>query len=292
VVDLGAGTGILSLIACRLGARRVYAIDNNEAIEVGRELARENGCADRIEFICDDSRKVTLPERAQVVVSDLHGPLPLAGDCLSAIADARERFLVPGGVLIPAREMLIVAVVTDAALYERALGPASAPCGVTLGAMRTRLGNSIHKDRGRSLRPENLVTGWATWATLDYKVARAEPLRGRVELTIARAVVAHGLTVWFDSVLHGQHGFTCTPGKSVVYPQLFFPWSEPTELTKGDKVAVELWAQPEGEPWGWNTEIKHARGSKTVYKQSSFLGSPARPAPSEVTALPKRGVAS
>jgi protein arginine N-methyltransferase 1 len=77
VVDIGAGPGILALLACQLGARRVYAIDVSDSIQVGQELAATNGCADRIESIQALSTQITLPEPADVIVSDLHGALPL-----------------------------------------------------------------------------------------------------------------------------------------------------------------------------------------------------------------------
>ena len=51
VVDIGAGTGVFSLLACQFGARRVYAIEPAVAIQVAREIAAANGYADRIEFI-------------------------------------------------------------------------------------------------------------------------------------------------------------------------------------------------------------------------------------------------
>src|SRR5512134_1995909 len=63
VVDLGAGTGILSFLACRAGARRVYAIEAGESLEFARLLAARNGCSDRIEFINKPSTHVVLPER-------------------------------------------------------------------------------------------------------------------------------------------------------------------------------------------------------------------------------------
>src|SRR5471032_1272785 len=64
VVDLGCGTGILGLLACRAGAARVYAIDSGSMLDVARRLARANGFADRIVHVPGHSTRVTLPERA------------------------------------------------------------------------------------------------------------------------------------------------------------------------------------------------------------------------------------
>src|SRR5579864_6216059 len=77
VLDIGTGTGVFALLACRFGARKVYAIEPNDAIHVARRLAADNGCADRIEFVQDLSTRITLPEKADVIVSDLRGVLPL-----------------------------------------------------------------------------------------------------------------------------------------------------------------------------------------------------------------------
>src|SRR5947209_410431 len=101
VVDLGCGPGIFALYACRLGARKVYAIEPSESIQIARDLAEANGLSSRIEFIQDLSTNVTLPERADVIVADLRGVLPFYGASVSSMIDARERFLAPGVTLIP-----------------------------------------------------------------------------------------------------------------------------------------------------------------------------------------------
>src|SRR5436190_22785077 len=71
VLDIGAGTGVMSLLACKFGARKVIAIEPSVAIYIASELAAANGFADRIEFIRDVSTNVTLSERVDVIVSDL-----------------------------------------------------------------------------------------------------------------------------------------------------------------------------------------------------------------------------
>src|SRR4030095_15908027 len=77
VLDIGTGVGIWSLLACQFGARKVYAIEPSDVIHVARELAVANGFADRIEFIQDLSTRISLPERADILVTDMHGVVPM-----------------------------------------------------------------------------------------------------------------------------------------------------------------------------------------------------------------------
>src|SRR5215469_811240 len=109
VVDLGCGVGIFALMACRAGARRVYAIDLNGVVEFGRHLAAVNGFGDRIQFLCGDSRQIHLPERADVIISDLRGVLPLFSSAIGTLEDARIRFLAEGGRLLPQKDTLVCA---------------------------------------------------------------------------------------------------------------------------------------------------------------------------------------
>src|SRR5260221_7971762 len=62
VLDMGTGVGIWALLACQFGARKVYAVDPNDAIQIAREIAAANGYASKIEFIQDLTTRITLPE--------------------------------------------------------------------------------------------------------------------------------------------------------------------------------------------------------------------------------------
>src|ERR1700682_5750408 len=55
VLEIGCGPGVFALLACRAGARRVYAIETEDVVHFARQLAAANGLADRVEFIQNDS---------------------------------------------------------------------------------------------------------------------------------------------------------------------------------------------------------------------------------------------
>src|SRR5690348_2118390 len=73
VLDVGSGVGILACLACRAGARRVYAVEPTPAVHVARLIARANGFEDRISFIDTALADAPLPARVDLVVSDLFG---------------------------------------------------------------------------------------------------------------------------------------------------------------------------------------------------------------------------
>ena len=279
VVDIGTGTGIFALLAARYGARRVYAIEPSDAIQVAREIAADNGCSERIEFIQDLSTNVVLPERADLIVSDMRGVLPPFQQHLPSITDARQRFLAPGGVLVPRRDNLWAAIVAGPDLYRDCQVPwVGNPFGVDMRAGLQIVTNSWRKER---VQREQLLSEPRCWATLDYVSLGSPDVSGEVVVAAARAGTAHGMVVWFDSELHEDIGFSNAPGKpELIYGQAFFPWSEPVELTAGDSISVGLQAHLSGEEylWQWATRVVGAgaasAGVKAEFRQSTFFGAP------------------
>ena len=112
VVDLGTGTGVLAIAAAKAGARHVYAIEESGIADSARALFEANGCGDLITLVAGRSTAVDLPERCDVLVSEMIGNDPLGEDILSVTADAVGRFLEPGGRLIPSRVELFGLPVT------------------------------------------------------------------------------------------------------------------------------------------------------------------------------------
>ena len=279
VVDIGAGTGIMSLLACKAGARRVYAIEPSGSVQILRAAARDNGFADRIVVLQQRSTDVTLPERADLIVSDLRGVLPPHGTHFADVADAR-RLLAPGGRLLPMRDTLWLAVLSAPETFERREATwRSAPHGLDLRSALPFVANEVEKCRARA---DQLLGAPIRWASLEYLTLADAAVRGSAASTIARDGMAHGVVVWFDTELVEGIGYSNGPGAAAdsIYGQIFFPWPEAVALQAGDRVSVEVRADPIGSDyiWTWATDIQSGPGAVTRFRQSTFNSSPPSPA--------------
>jgi precorrin-6B methylase 2 len=101
VVDIGTGSGVLAVAAAQAGAKRVYAIEVRPIAEVAARFFQGSGFGDRITLIRGNSTEISLPERADVLVSEMIGNDPLAEQILETTRDAVARLLKPETRLIP-----------------------------------------------------------------------------------------------------------------------------------------------------------------------------------------------
>lgn len=101
VLDIGSGTGILAVAAAKAGARRVYAIEQGHIGRAAREMIEANGVGDIVTLIRGRSTQIELPERADVLVSEILGADPLDERVLEVFLDARARLLKPDAAIVP-----------------------------------------------------------------------------------------------------------------------------------------------------------------------------------------------
>lgn len=276
VVEIGTGPGIFAVLACQFGAQSVYAIESSEIIQVAREVAAANGCADKIEFFEDLSNQVTLPRRADVIVSDLRGVLPLFERHIPAIVDARRRFLAPRGTLIPRKDTLWAALVEVPKQFSEFVDPwEHNSLGQDLSAARRLVVNNAQKMR---VSPDQLLTAHQLWATLDYGSVESPDVRGHLEWQIERAGTGHGILVWFDADLAEGIGFSNAPSApETIYGSMLFPWTEPVPLAPGQAVCASLEAKlvENDYVWRWTTRIEPLEGSGAPlihFEQSQLTG--------------------
>lgn len=279
VVDLGAGTGMLSLLAAQLGAKRVHAMEMNPAVHLLPELARQNGLEDRIVVHTGSALEATIPERADVVVSDLRGSFPLHGDHVSLLVDARTRLLAPGGALLPARDVLhVTGVESEGMARALALGWSGlAQLGFGADPLRRSVLNSAYADRPSPLAASDVVTTSEHWATLDYATLSGGPVSGTVTLEVVRRGSLHGFAISFEAHVTDGVRYTTAPGNHLVYGRTFLP-TEPIDVAAGERIAVTLRVDDRGEQWAWDWELRdHAETVRARARQSTFLGVPTSP---------------
>jgi protein arginine N-methyltransferase 1 len=114
VLDIGAGTGILSIFAARSGAKHVYAIENAEIALFAREIIKKNGFEDKITVIKGKMEEVTLPvEKVDIIISEWMGYFLLYESMLDSVLWARDKYLAKDGKMLPDRAQIYVAAIED-----------------------------------------------------------------------------------------------------------------------------------------------------------------------------------
>lgn len=272
VLDIGTGAGILALLACRAGARKVYAVESDDVIQIAKEAAAANGFAERIEFVQALSTAIDLPEKADVVIADVHGSTPMFGRSLISILDARDRLLAPNGAIIPAQETLWAALVCSPEAHADVLETWSLESGFDLTPARNRAVNEWHK---QWLTSDELVVEPKCWATLDYLQHRTLGAAGEVAWTIDAVTPAHGIAIWFDCQTATGIGFSNSPlsGERHVYGQSVLWWPAPISLSPRDKVIIRLRADFVGDEYIWrcDTRVEGCAGHETAaFRQSTW----------------------
>ncbi|KUL81796.1 hypothetical protein ZTR_09347 [Talaromyces verruculosus] len=117
VLDIGTGTGILSMFAIRAGAKHVYATDISNMIHNARILAQMNGMADKITFIQGSVEEADLPQ-VDIIVSEWMGFCLLSEIMLDCLLRARDKHLAPGGLMFPDKTSLYLAAIEDVDWYR------------------------------------------------------------------------------------------------------------------------------------------------------------------------------
>lgn len=197
VVDIGTGRdAILARMCVAEGARKVYAIELLEdSFRQAKENVRRLGLQDKIELIHGDSRKVELPEKGDVCVSELVGPIASMEGVVSILNDA-WRFLRDGGMMIPGRCQTLAGIVSL---------PKGAFESPRFTAVSQHYADQVFDQVGRkfdlrlclrNLTPSNVISNVETVEDFDFSKPNMSDFQTNVEFTISRDGYIHGLLLW------------------------------------------------------------------------------------------------
>jgi protein arginine N-methyltransferase 1 len=252
VLDIGAGSGVLSFFACLAGARKVHAIEMSGALPLARELCAGNRFNDIVEFRQGRSQEIQLPEPVDVIVSDTGCSFGLQGGLLGILLDARKRFLKPGGRIIPRSLQLLVAPVeiNDARnldIWE------NDRYGLDLSSIRRFAANTDYHFKAE---PETVLAPPASLTTIQFEEVSSPYVVGETLSVASRDGVMHGLAAWIVLELAPGISFTNSPlAPTVDWLHSFFPIERPVELRTGDRVRARIQTN-NGEVWRWHVQIE------------------------------------
>lgn len=258
VLDIGAGSGLLSMMAARAGAARVYACDDSKTLASAVTfIANQNGLGDRVQAIAKRSTDleigVDLPDRADALVCEIFDVSVFGEDALYTVRHAREHLLKPGATVIPNGVRVWAAPVRSDALRQRfQVGTVG---GFDLSAM-----NALADKRTFQLDLRRIP--YTTLA--EPFVALEVDFNGDIELILSQPndvpVTAggdvDGFVFWYELVLGGSHVLSTAPtDASTHWLQGFLPQWTPLSVSEGDTLRVTtqvrrqvIWFEPEVAP--------------------------------------------
>lgn len=123
VLDVGCGTGILSMFAAKAGAKHVIGVDMSTIIEKAKEIVAVNGLSDKITLLQGKMEEVELPfPKVDIILSEWMGYFLLYESMMDTVLYARDRYLEKGGLIFPDKATLYVAGIEDGDYKEEKIG--------------------------------------------------------------------------------------------------------------------------------------------------------------------------
>ena len=234
VADIGTGTGLLALMAAKLGAREVFLYEAAEVAGVAAKVLKANGARNCHLFPCHSTEMVD-PPKVDVVVSETLGNYALEEHIVETLADARKRFLKPGGVLIPHKlEQFVAPVASDRLHREFAAWDAT---GFDLSIAKTISLNNIYV---RTLSGKELLEGKA-WDAIDLGSDSRSSRKGEAGWNLKAATTIHGFAAWWRAELARGITLSTAPGAPRTHwEQLYFPLLSPIAAKAGETVGIAL----------------------------------------------------
>lgn len=261
VADIGAGTGLIALMAAKLGAREVFLYEAAEVAGVAAKVLKANGARNCHLFPCH-STEMEDPPKVDVVVSETLGNYPFEEHIIETLNDARSRFLKPKGTIVPRRlEQLVAPVVSNRIHRELSAWDA---CGFDFSAARTMSLNNIYV---RTLSSKELLGGAEAarvWDAIDFKKANRTARKGEASWRLAAPATIFGFAIWWRAELAPGVILSTGPGAPATHwEQLYFPLLAPIEAATGDTVSIALRSRTSGEEGthlAWTARLSDAKG--------------------------------
>ncbi|KAL1881969.1 hypothetical protein VTK73DRAFT_3298 [Phialemonium thermophilum] len=241
VLDVGCGTGILSMFCAKAGAKQVIAVDNSDIINRARVNIFNNGLSDQITCLKGRMEDVVLPvKEVDIIVSEWMGYCLLYEAMLPSVIWARDRYLRSGGLMVPSHASIWVAPVSDPDFIADNVAFWRDVYGFDMKAMQ----EGMYRDVRIQTLPARSLGGSAyPFRFLDLHKVKVEDLVFNAEWQskmLAEAEELDGFLLWFDMF------FATEPEDRSIIPEV-----TAKDWAVGGRERVAFTTGPYGEETHW-----------------------------------------
>ncbi|KAG4066161.1 hypothetical protein HA402_010363 [Bradysia odoriphaga] len=205
VLDVGAGSGILSFFAVQAGCEKVYAIEASNMAQYAQMLVVANNVQDRITVMPGKIEEIDLPQKVDIIISEPMGYMLYNERMLETYLHARK-WLKPGGKMFPTQGDLHVAPFSDEALYLEQYNKAnfwyqSAFHGVNLSALHHEAMKEYFRQPIVDTFDIRICMSKSVKHVVNFLTDNEEDLH-RIDIPLEfhclQTGICHGLAFWFD----------------------------------------------------------------------------------------------
>ncbi|KAJ7166306.1 protein arginine N-methyltransferase [Mycena crocata] len=210
VLDVGCGTGILSLFAARSGAKRVFAVDASDIAEKAEKIVKANELDHIITVIRGKVEDITLPDgvhHVDVIISEWMGYALLYESMLDSVLRARDRFLKPEGVMAPSQCQMMLGLCDASEVSKDRVDFWNDVYGFDLSTMAKELYDEAIVD---VVGPDTLLSAPYAVKDLQLGVITARQLdfvsSFKLVSTVERRTKVNSFILYFDTffTVHGR----------------------------------------------------------------------------------------
>lgn len=248
VLDVGCGTGVLSMFAAQAGAKHVYAVDCSSIIDQARAIIKLNNFENKITLIQGKIEEIDLPVAAvDVLLSEWLGYCLLYESMLDSVLFARDKWLVPNGIIYPDKAVLYIAAIEDGQVKKERIDFWEDVYGFNMQPLKDI---AIKEPVVDVVDAKALVTNSVPVLTLDILTCTKEDLafKNPFRLKAQRNDYIHGLLTYFECAftqVHKPIGFSTAPfARYTHWKQTIFYLQEALTICNRETIQGEFACKP------------------------------------------------
>lgn len=198
VLDIGCGTGILSIFAARAGAKHVYGVDNSDIINYASEIVKKSKFKDQITLIKGKIEEISLPiEQVDIIISEWMGFFLIYEGMLDSVLFARDKWLAPDGKLFPDKARIWLAAIEDGKFKNRKIEFWNDVYGICMNSMRHCV---LIEPVVDVVENDNILSSPVPVFEANLEKIRKEDLSfvSNFKMQVNRKDLFHGFVGWFE----------------------------------------------------------------------------------------------